>query len=62
MSGKPSVFRWDGVFANDSSAILHSFATNNPNDGVYPTGDIVLTSDGWLCGTTVYGGATRMLQ
>jgi uncharacterized repeat protein (TIGR03803 family) len=38
--------------------ILHSFATNDVANGAYPTGDIAMTPDGWLCGTTVYGGAT----
>jgi uncharacterized repeat protein (TIGR03803 family) len=38
-------------------SILHSFTTNNVSDGAYPSSDIVVTADGWLCGVTPYGGA-----
>jgi uncharacterized repeat protein (TIGR03803 family) len=40
--------------------VIHSFNTNSLTDGDYPTGDIVVTPDGWLCGTTVYGGANNV--
>src|ERR1700741_3514756 len=32
--------------------VLHSFDTNSALDGAFPLGGIVVTPDGWVCGTT----------
>ncbi len=40
-------------------SILHAFTTNNASDGAFPVGDMVLSSNGWLCGVTAYGGTAN---